>query len=75
LFEQALAISIKHFAPRHHQTLKARVGLAESMLASGEPDAAREVLSPIGEFPPQELAATDPVRQRLIAVAEQLDIN
>ncbi len=72
LLEQALAISIDSFAPRHHQIMRARIGLAESMLATEETTAALEVLAPISPIPPDELAASDPLRHRLIAISEQL---
>ncbi len=75
LFEQALAISVEQFAPQHHQVLAARVGLAETMLATGETAAARDVLAPIGPIPPDDLAASDPIRHRLMAITTQLEVQ
>lgn|GEM_PF-1221852 len=75
LYEQALAISVEQFAPLHHQILKARIGLAELMLATGDSAAAQEVLAPIGPTPPNELAASDPLRHRLMVLSEQLQTH
>lgn len=72
LYATALRHSTESLPPLHHQVLGARTGLAETLVRLGERDAAIEVIAPIGELPPPQLAPNDPLRSRLANIHQQL---
>jgi hypothetical protein len=72
LYQFALAYSAETLPEAHPQVLTARAGLAETLLALDDVEAAAEVLGPLGELPPAHLAETDPLRGRLLALGQRL---